>query len=49
MNEHIKILGIAGSLRDGSFNRLALRAAAGLAPEGSAVEIVELTGIPVFN
>lgn len=49
MNEQIKILGIAGSLRSGSFNRMALHAAAGLAPEGSSVEIFDLAGIPVFN
>lgn len=49
MNEDIKILGIAGSLRSGSFNRMALNAATGLAPEGSTVETFDLTGIPVFN
>lgn len=49
MSEQIKILGIAGSLRGGSYNRMALKAASGLAPEGSVVEIFDLAGIPVFN
>ena len=49
MNKPIRILGIAGSLRRESYNRSALRAAAELAPEGAAVEIFELDGIPGFN
>ena len=49
MNKPIRILGIAGSLRRQSYNRAALRAAAQLAPEGAAVEIFELDGIPGFN
>ena len=49
MNKPIRILGIAGSLRRESYNRAALRAAARLAPEGAAVEIFELDGIPGFN
>jgi chromate reductase len=36
----VKVLGIAGSLRSGSYNRALIRAARELAPEG--VEIVEL-------
>jgi chromate reductase len=49
MNKPIRILGIAGSLRKGSFNHGALRAAADLAPEGATIEIFELDGIPGFN
>jgi chromate reductase, NAD(P)H dehydrogenase (quinone) len=45
----LKILGIAGSLRRGSINRGALRAAQELAPEGAKIEIFELDGIPPFN
>jgi chromate reductase len=45
----IKILGIAGSLRQGSFNRLALKAAQGLAPSGATLEIVDLPDLPGFN
>jgi chromate reductase len=49
MNNPIRILGIAGSLRRESYNRSALRAAAQFAPEGTTVEIFELDGIPGFN
>ncbi len=49
MNEPIKILGIAGSLRRQSYNRSALRTAAQLVPEGVTLEIFELDGIPGFN
>lgn len=45
----VRILGIAGSLRRGSYNRAALRAAQALAPAGSELEIFELDGIPAFN
>jgi chromate reductase len=48
-NGPIKILGIAGSLRAGSFNRALLRTAQSLAPPDTAVEIFELDGIPGFN
>jgi chromate reductase, NAD(P)H dehydrogenase (quinone) len=49
MNNPLTILGIAGSLRKGSYNRAALRAAQQLAPEGAKVEIFDLDGIPGFN
>jgi chromate reductase, NAD(P)H dehydrogenase (quinone) len=49
MNKPITILGIAGSLRRQSYNRSALRAAQQLVPEGAALEIFELDGIPGFN
>jgi chromate reductase len=49
MAELVKILGIAGSLRKGSYNRSALRAAVKLVPPGSTLEIVDLDGIPPFN
>ena len=45
---HIRILGIAGSTRDGSFNRMALAAAAGHLPPGSTLGIFELHDIPVY-
>ncbi len=45
----ITILGIAGSLRKGSYNRAALRAAQQLAPSDARIEIFELDGIPPFN
>lgn len=45
----IRILGIAGSLRKGSYNHFALRAAEGLMPQGAVLDLFELHGIPVFN
>ncbi len=45
----MKILGIAGSLREGSFNRLALKAAQSLAPEGVTLETFDISGLPGFN
>src|SRR5882672_9886230 len=49
MKTPIRILGIARSLRRGSYNRAALRAATELVPEGAILETFELDGIPVFN
>ncbi|HET9177961.1 MAG TPA: NAD(P)H-dependent oxidoreductase [Terriglobia bacterium] len=45
----LTILGFAGSLRKGSYNRAALRAAKELAPPNVTIEIFELDGIPAFN
>jgi chromate reductase len=45
----IKILGIAGSLRKGSYNRAALKAAQGLVPAGATLEILDLPDLPGFN
>jgi len=49
MNNPIRILGIAGSLRGESYNRSALRAATQLVPEGVTIDMFELDGIPGFN
>lgn len=49
MNEPLKILGIAGSLRRASYNRAALAAAQGLAPAGTTLEAFDLEGLPLFN
>ncbi len=49
MNDTVRILGIAGSLRRESYNRSALRAAIQLAPAGAQVETFELDEIPIFN
>ena len=43
------ILGIAGSLREGSYNRAALRAARELVPEGVTLETFDIKGLPGFN
>jgi len=45
----IEILGIVGSLRTGSFNHLALKAAQELVPDGAVLDLIDLNGIPVFN
>jgi chromate reductase len=49
MDQRINILGFAGSLRKGSYNRALLQAALELVPDGVNLEIFELDGIPVFN
>lgn len=46
---NINILGIVGSLRKSSYNRFALNAAQELLPEGAALELADLHGIPVYN
>jgi chromate reductase len=46
---NFRILGVSGSLRRGSFNTAALRAAQELAPAGVAIEITDLAGIPLYN
>jgi len=49
MTAPIKVLGIPGSLRVGSFNRMALRAAGELAPEGMVFETCEIREIPMYD
>ena len=45
----VKIIGIAGSLRAGSYNRAALRAATVLAPADATIDVFDIDGIPGFN
>jgi chromate reductase len=49
MADPVRILGIAGSLRQASWNRGALREAQKLCPPEAKIEIFELDGIPMFN
>jgi len=49
MSSHVRILGVAGSLRRGSYNQSALRAATLLVPENSKIDVFQLDGIPMFN
>jgi chromate reductase len=43
------VLGLSGSLRAGSFNTALLRAATGLMPAGSSLELATLHGIPLYD
>ncbi len=49
MEDVVKILGFAGSLRKGSYNRSLLRAAQELVPRDAKLEIFDLDGLPFFN
>jgi chromate reductase, NAD(P)H dehydrogenase (quinone) len=49
MAEKLKILGISGSLREGSYNTAALRAAVELCPDEAEIEIFDIAPIPPFN
>ena len=44
-----RIIGIAGSLRAGSYNKALLRAAAELMPPGAALETGSIQGIPLYD
>src|SRR5689334_19351021 len=48
-NESFRILGIAGSLRRGSYNAALVRAAEEVAPDGIEVRVYSLAGIPMYN
>lgn len=45
----MKILGISGSLRKGSYNTALLKAAVGLMPEGVQLEAGSIHGIPLYD
>ena len=45
----VKILGIVGSLRKGSFNKALMRLALDLVPDGAQLEVFDLEGMPLFN
>ena len=49
MERKVKILGFAGSLRKGSYNRSILSAAFEMVPKDATLEIFDLEGIPPFN
>jgi len=49
MSSHVRILGIAGSFRRGSYNQAALCAAKLLVPENSEIDLFPLDEIPMFN
>ena len=43
------IVGICGSLRQGSFNRMLLRAAVEMAPSGTTIETASIEHIPLYD
>lgn len=45
----MKLVGISGSLRVGSFNTALLRTAAEMLPDGVALDIRTLHGVPLYN
>lgn len=49
MSEPIKLLGLAGSLRRGSYNRGLLQAAAERMAEGGTLHIFDLAPLPMYN
>lgn len=49
MRDHIKLLGVSGSLRKGSFNTMLLNAAAQLLPEDVSMDIISFKDIPLYN
>ena len=49
MTEMVNVLGIAGSLRQRSYNKAVLRAAAEMLPEGMTMEIFDIGEIPLYN
>jgi chromate reductase, NAD(P)H dehydrogenase (quinone) len=49
MPDDLKVLGICGSLRRGSFNMAALRACGELMPKGMSLTIANIGDIPIFN
>lgn len=49
-SSHLRIVGIAGSLREKSYNRAVLAAAArDLVPDGMTIDICDIAGIPLYN
>jgi chromate reductase len=49
MGAAIRIFAFCGSLRKGSYNRMALRAAEELAPEGVTFDTFDIGTIPLYN
>ena len=48
-SKNVRIVGISGSLRGGSFNTSLLRAAAEVAPAGVSIDVRTIHGIPLYD
>ena len=49
MTAAVRVLGISGSLRKGSYNSALLRAAIERAPERMTIEVADISAIPPYN
>ncbi len=49
MEEPLKFLAFAGSLRKGSYNKALIKAAVEVAPSNIKIEVYDLEGLPLFN
>lgn len=49
MDKNIKLIGISGSLRKGSYNTLTLLNAKELLPNNASLEVVDISGLPIYN
>jgi NAD(P)H-dependent FMN reductase len=45
----VRLIGFAGSLRQRSFNRALIRAAAAVMPGGSSLEVLSIDAVPLYN
>jgi NAD(P)H-dependent FMN reductase len=45
----VSLVGFAGSLRQGSFNRALIRAAAEVMPAGASLEVLSIDDVPLYN
>lgn len=45
----MKVVGLSGSLRQDSYNSMALRAAQRIAPAGMTIDIVDIRAIPLYD
>ena len=45
----VRILGLSGSLRRGSYNAGLLRAARAVAPDGVTIEVGSIHEVPLYN